>query len=338
MHTSSIRQRIIMFLLLSAIPVIASFVATDEDISCLRRVPCRPISFARPLYVDPVPAFLDSRGIGEDEFSRGILNFAKGKFRDNDTSRASQSLMFLRNLSDTNTVPWIRNFVSDPSNANRLSSVLYLYAIRGDKDDFNLIMGLMQTTTISVSARKDLYRGCNFRVANDVKEPNDYRQYGSCCWYPFLRKMLEQEEDFSLRIAIDDIFASQLKGWRYSEERKDIFSSWLHGDLNSRDREFTQFLIMQIDEGIRNGNADDRVLCEIKPRVLTPEEIEKQLSELSNSVQKVDSPSTSIQGGSPSMCEIKERRNCRFTRPLAVSAIATALLGIAGFLWRRRKR
>ena len=113
--------------------------------------------------------------------------------------------------------------------------------------------------------------------------------------------------------------------------------SWINEDVSPQERELALFRIREINEAISAGNADDHVLCEIKPRVLTPEEIEKQLSELSNSVQKVDSPAMSIQGGSPSMGEIKERGNCRFTRPLAISAIAITLLGVAGFLlWQRR--
>ena len=177
-------------------------------------------------YVDPIPEFMTKNGIDENEFSKSVFAFVQEKLLVEKADVASRSLMLLTRLSDTNTVPWLSNYVSDPSNTSILEDILYLYAIRGDRDCFNIVKKRIEENTIPFEARKSFYSACIDRVANDVHEIRNYNEYFNFCWYPFLREMLEQEEEFSLRIAIDDIFASQLKGWRYSEERK---TSICHG-------------------------------------------------------------------------------------------------------------
>ena len=288
------------------------YVFTDNDLLVLRRIPQIQVN-GMGKKIDETPiivVFANLRHLSHDQLSTSLLLYSQKKLQEGNMDDAFSVVGYFADLEETNSCPYVYELVHNQNYAGLRSPGVHSYLSKGGTGSIVEVKNMLTKGNFTAKERGNIYRFC--ATALQVGTYNcvlgDTEKETLC--HTILLDSVERESDSRTQGCLDHSLCKSIPEWKQSSQRITALQNWFitattEGDKNYFKRELARLL---------------------------PEEA------LGTPSQEIQPPSASTQGESPSTGEPEKRENSPSTRPLAISAIAIALLGIAGFLWRRRKR
>ena len=220
-------------------------------------------------------AFIRRLGMTHDEFSAVIIEQYKKTYMEPSNHLHRVLTRLLPNLTDTNTIPFVRAILADDAQTAYWGDALYILARRGEDDDFEWFRKQVFDNRLEDGQRGLFYAGCRHRFSGEIVKPDPYTSFRGNPRYEILREALEKEPSWDARMQIDMLFNGSLKGWRTSEEREILLRRWLaEFEGQGAGRVVTNLLKEQAKA---RETGDTMVYCERPPyRAPSPEEVEQQ--------------------------------------------------------------
>ena len=223
---------------------------------------------------NPVRQYMDWKNVSDNQLSMGIIDYVHRKIEGGELDQAERALSLLSYCSDTNTMPFLFQSLSDKPYEPISETIMYVIGQRTTTDEIESLNTLLSSAAIEEKGRKRLYDGLVTRMAREVASPQPYKSFSKECWYVLLFNSLHSELNLSLRLQIDNGLDRYLKGWRISEERLELLRSWQNEPLvPDESLRLLGLRIAALHEARKTGN--DRVACEWKPRKISSGDLDK---------------------------------------------------------------
>lgn len=220
-------------------------------------------------------AFAKRLGLSEENFAKTIIDYYKTRKDGNDTNNIHKVLLILSDLTDTNTVPFVRSILIDKVQKEYWGAALYILARRGSEEDFGWFQRQLSSDWLDEGLRTRFYQGCCTRLGWEVEHPAPYPSFKGNPCYDALKEALEIESSLNTRMQIDTMFDYSLKGWRTSDERENLLRRWLAESEGQDINRVVGDRLKRLAKARKKG--DTMVVCERPHRKdPSPEEVERQ--------------------------------------------------------------
>lgn len=183
--------------------------------------------------------------------------------------------MLLPNLTDTNTLPFVRFILADEEQRGFWGEALYVLGWRGELQDFNWFQENVLKQRLDSGHRRLFYLACCSRFGWEIMNPDPYPSFEGNPCYDTLKAALGSEPNLPIRMEIDAMFDKFLKGWRTSEERESLLRRWLLESEGQNVCKVVKSRLKSLAKARENG--DTMVYCERPPhKAPSPEEMARR--------------------------------------------------------------
>ena len=218
--------------------------------------------------VEPRPApvvFAERHGLTPEELSSSIILFAKDCDKNNDYSTAAESLGWLAQLSETNTLAYLEQFSLDKRHTGNRNQALYALLHKSPSRFASVFCTLEADSSFTQQERYDnIHLVWSFIGSGDLGFTHVTAADRAIC-IGALREVAELEPWGRPRWWIDHALCDHLEGWKYSEDRVRLLRSWEKTRTSEDDRHNWDRIADETEEAIRTGNTE-WVLYKDRPR------------------------------------------------------------------------
>ena len=218
--------------------------------------------------VEPRPApvvFAERHGLTHEELSSAIIMFAKDCDRENEYSAADDSLGWLSQLSETNTLAYLEQFSLDKRHTGNRNSALYALLHKSPSRFSRVFRTLEADSGFTKQERYDnIHMVWSFIGSGDLGFTHVTAADRAIC-IRALREVAELETWDRPRWWIDHALCDHLEGWKYSEDRVHLLRNWEKTQTSEHGRHNWDRIANETEEAIRTGNTE-WVLYKDRPR------------------------------------------------------------------------
>lgn len=217
-------------------------------------------------------AFIRKLHMTHDEFAAVIIEEYKRSHGMSSNHIGRVMTMLLPNLSDTNTLPFVRSILADEKQRGFWGEALYVLGWRGGSMDFTWFQENASEHRFDSGHRRLFYLACCSRFGWEIMNPEPYPSFEGNPCYDTLKAALESESELPIRMEIDDMFDKCLKGWRISAERESLLLRWLSESEGQDVYRVLRSRLKGLSKARETGET--MVVCERPPyKAPSPEEV-----------------------------------------------------------------
>ncbi len=196
---------------------------SKEDMDTLSVIQRVHLPSGKPVYKGPaIRVFAKQRNIEDVDLALGIVEFAKKAESVGETNLAGRALGHLMHLNETNSLPYLQEFVMAADHAGNRSSAIFAWLSKDYKTCLETVCSLITENRMSDEERRSIFLGL-WHHCHSLSSDGDI-QLSAILLFLEDWKMLEKND--GCRSFIDSIFVDNIAGWKYSKKRLRLLQYW----------------------------------------------------------------------------------------------------------------
>ena len=226
---------------------------SKEDMDTLLVIQTVHLPSGKPVYKGPaIRVFAEQRNIEDVDLALGIVAFAKKAESIGETNLAGRALGHLMHLNETNSLPYLQEFVMAADHAGNRSSAIFAWLSKDYKTCLETVFSLITGNRMPDEERRSLFLGL-WHHCHSLSSDDDI-QLSAILRFLEDWKMLEKND--GCRSFIDSIFVDNIAGWKYSEKRLRLLQYWSKNQSETDLEVDWSRPIAEIVKAQKSGNTD----------------------------------------------------------------------------------